>query len=964
MNKNNSNSDHIEKQDDSLLDGNNIIYLESLYESYLKDPQSISSKWQSYFSSLANNSEQTEVLHSEVRAHFKALALDNRSLNCSPQDNYSPQDNNADHCSVEIKNEKQVKVLQLINSYRFSGHKKAHTNPLNEVNLNTPELPEVPELTLQYHDLGAEDLASKFITGSLFAKDEMSLEKIIHQLEHSYCDVIGAQYMYLSSTEEKRWLQERLESRLNQTDFSVEDQTKILKKLIAAETLERYLHTRYVGQKRFSLEGGDSLIPLLDALIQHAGETGVNEIVLGMAHRGRLNVLINIMGKSPALLFEEFAGNFNNNGRTGDVKYHLGYASNMSTPGGPVHLALAFNPSHLEIVGPVVEGAVRARQDRRHSNPGDQVIPIVIHGDAALAGQGVNMETLNMSQTRGYGTHGTIHIVINNQIGFTTNTISDSRSSEYCTDLAKMVDAPVFHVNGDRPEAVIDVTKIAVDYRNAFKKDVFIDLVCYRRHGHNEADEPSATQPLMYNKIKALETTQARYAQQLINSNIIQPGKVQALIQEYRESLDKGVPTVPHLLESSTLEPEFPVNWGRFKDADWEAPANTVISKERFIALGKQLTMTPENFKLNARVKSIVDKRVQMANGELPTDWGFGENLAYAALVQEGFPIRLSGEDCGRGTFFHRHAVFHDQKNGQDYIPLQHVTEDQASFTVIDSLLSEEAVLAFEFGYATTEADMLVIWEAQFGDFANGAQVVIDQFISSAEQKWGLLSGLVMLLPHGYEGMGPEHSSARLERYLQLCAQNNMQVCIPTTPAQVFHMLRRQMIRRFRKPLIVMTPKSLLRHPLAVSSSEEYTDYGFQTVIDEVDKTLDTKEIDRIVLCSGKVYYELLEKRLSEDMKNVALIRIEQLYPLPEENLAKVLLQYSSAKTCIWCQEEPLNQGAWLNIQLRLSTLLNKHEITIPLIVASRPEMAAPAEGSHKMHVAAQTKLISSALGL
>jgi len=958
MNKKNSKSDSNINYDDSLLDGNNIIYLETLYESYLRDPETISSSWQSFFSSIGQDDSKREAFHSDIRAHFKSLALKNRQLP------YSQQENKIDQCSVEIKNAKQVKVLQLINSYRFSGHKKAMTNPLDEVSIKSLKTPEIPELTLQNHDLEESDLSTEFYTGSLFAQDEMPLHKIIEQLERSYCEVIGAQYMYISSLKEKRWLQQRLENRHNHIKFTDDDQINILKKLIAAEGLERYLHTRYVGQKRFSLEGGDSLIPLLDALIQHAGTRGVNEIVLGMAHRGRLNVLINIMGKSPARLFQEFAGNFNNNGRTGDVKYHLGFASDMSTPGGPVHLALAFNPSHLEIVGPVVEGAVKARQDRRHSNPGEQVVPVVIHGDAALAGQGVNMETLNMSQTRGYRTHGTIHIVINNQIGFTTSTISDTRSSEYCTDLAKMVDAPVFHVNGDRPEAVIDITKIAMDYRNTFNKDVFIDLVCYRRHGHNEADEPSATQPLMYNKIKALETTKTRYAQQLIEAGVIQPGEVQDLIQKYRESLDNGVPTVPHLLEKSTLEQEFPVNWSRFKDANWDCPANTIITKERFTALGKQLTFTPDGFKMNARVTSIVDKRTKMAAGKLATDWGFGENLAYAALLQEGFPIRLSGEDCGRGTFFHRHAVFHHQKTGESYIPLQHVTEDQSSFTVIDSLLSEEAVLAFEYGYATTEADILVIWEAQFGDFANGAQVVIDQFISSAEQKWGLLSGLVMLLPHGYEGMGPEHSSARLERYLQLCAQNNMQVCTPTTPAQVFHMLRRQMIRRFRKPLIVMSPKSLLRHPLAVSNIEEYTDAGFQTVINETDKTLVPEEIEQVVLCSGKIYYELLEKRLAEGLKNVTLIRIEQLYPLPEETLGEILKNYSGAKTCIWCQEEPLNQGTWLYIQPRLTSLLIKNKITLPLSVASRPEMAAPAEGSHKMHIDAQTKLINTALGL
>ncbi|MEE9303798.1 MAG: 2-oxoglutarate dehydrogenase E1 component [Thiotrichaceae bacterium] len=914
---------------DSLLDGNSATYLESLYEDYLKNPQDLSSEWRDYFSSLTTINGTRNSTNAALVAN------------------------------------KQVKVLQLINSYRFLGHLKAKTNPLDEAGIFSSPPPEIPELTLQYHELDDSDLDSAFNTGSLVAEDQLTLRAIINQLEEAYCDAIGSQYMYISNIDEKRWIQQRLAQRINEdAQPTPKLRKKILKKLIAAETLERYLHTKYIGQKRFSLEGGDSLIPMLDTLIQHAGETGTREIVMGMAHRGRLNVLINIMGKSPALLFKEFAGQVDNGGRSGDVKYHMGYSSDMSTDGGPVHLALAFNPSHLEIVGPVVEGAVRARQDRRKTNAGKAVIPVVIHGDAALAGQGVNMETLNMSETRGFRTHGTIHIVINNQIGFTTSIDSDARSTYYCTDLAKMVGAPVFHVNGDRPEAVIDITKIAVDYRNEFNKDVFIDLVCYRRHGHNEADEPSATQPRMYQKINALKTTQTRYAEQLIKDKIIKAAEVETLIKEYRDSLDNGRPTVPHLLEKSTLTQEFPVEWDRFKNTPWTTTSNTLISKERFKSLGERLTISPEGFKINARVASIINKRKQMAQGEIPTDWGFGENLAYAALVQEGFPIRLSGEDCGRGTFFHRHAVFHDQNDGNEYIPLQHITEDQASFTVIDSLLSEEAVLAFEYGYATTEADKLIIWEAQFGDFANGAQVVIDQFISSAEQKWGLLSGLVMLLPHGYEGMGPEHSSARLERYLQLCAQENMQVCVPTTPAQIFHLLRRQMIRRYRKPLIVMTPKSLLRHPLAVSHIDEFTKTGFQTVIDEIDDIAPADKVERIVLCSGKVYYELLEKRRSEDLKNTVIIRIEQLYPFPEERLGQIFNQYSSAQTCTWCQEEPYNQGAWLNIQSWLFELLAKHNGTMRLGFACRPAMAAPAEGSHKAHVIAQTLVIRTALGL
>ena len=939
---------------DSLLDGNNAMYLESLYEAYLYNPKNVSSDWRSYFSKLDQTKDvQSEVIHSDVRTRFRNIAL------------YKKNQGLLKNTTSEVGSTKQVKVLQLINAYRFLGHLRAKTNPLDEVCIRCMTAPiDIPELTLQFYGLDETDLSKTFNTGSLVAKSTMTLREIISQLEKSYCDAVGTQYMFISGTDEKRWLQQRLEEHHNGISYTQQKRKEILKKLIAAETLERYLHSRYVGQKRFSLEGADSLIPMLDELIQHAGTQGADEIVIGMAHRGRLNVLINIMGKSPEDLFNEFEGRVDNGGRTGDVKYHLGYASDMSTPGGGIHLVLAFNPSHLEIVGPVVEGAVRARQDRRHTEPGKAVIPVVIHGDAALAGQGVNMETLNMSHTRGFITHGTIHIVINNQIGFTTSIKSDSRSTEYCTDLAKMVGAPVFHVNGDRPEDVINITKIAVDYRNTFSKDVFIDLVCYRRHGHNEADEPSATQPIMYQKIKALPTTQKRYAQGLIKDDVIKSEEVMDLIKEYRNSLDQGVPTVPHLLKKSTLQQEFPVDWRRFKGAHWKAPANTLISQERFSFLGKKLTLVPENFKLNARVASIIDKRAQMASGDLPADWGFGENLAYAALLQEGFPIRLSGEDCARGTFFHRHAVFHDQENGEVYIPLQHITEDQSSFTVIDSLLSEEAVLAFEYGYATTEADMLVIWESQFGDFANGAQVVIDQFISSAEQKWDLLSGLVMLLPHGYEGMGPEHSSARLERYLQLCAQENMQVCVPTTPAQVFHMLRRQMIRRFRKPLIVMSPKSLLRHPLAVSSMDEFTQTGFQTVIDEIDDILSPDKIERIILCSGKIYYELLAQRRSEKLLNTALIRIEQLYPFPEECLSNIFNKYASAKICTWCQEEPFNQGAWLNIQPWLVALLAKSDGAQQLEVASRPAMAASAEGSHNAHVVAQTLVVQTALGL
>jgi len=927
---------------DSLLDGNSVMYLESMYEAYLQDPQSVPDKLQNYFDKLpAVNGHTHEALHSEIRGQFKNIGLKSNTQSSAALNSVS-------------HDEKQVKVMQLINSYRFLGHNKAETNPINHL-----EKKAVPELTLGYHGLSKDDLSKTFLTGSLNGPDQLTLEDIIACLETTYCSSVGAQYMFISSVEEKRWIQSRIEGlKCKMTDAG--KRKNILKKLIAAETLERYLHSKYVGQKRFSLEGGESLIPMMDELIQHSGAMGTRQIVIGMAHRGRLNVLINIMGKSPSTLFREFEGDVDHGERSGDVKYHLGYSSDMKTPGGPVHIAMAFNPSHLEIVGPVVEGAVRARQDRRPDNQAHVVLPLVIHGDSALAGQGVNMETMNMSQTEGYGTQGTVHIVINNQIGFTTSKAADVRSSDYCTDLAKMIDAPVFHVNGDDPEALLEITKIAVDYRHQFKKDVIIDMVCYRRHGHNEADEAPATQPMMYKKIRALASTQSLYAQQLIDEKVVSTEDVKEWVAKYRESLTHGAPTVPHLLDASGIEREYPVDWKQFKDSHWTETANTTISKDKFIELSEKLINVPEDFKLNARVGAIMKKRVQMASGELAADWGFGENLAYASLLDEGYPVRLSGEDCGRGTFFHRHAVLHDQNTGAHHVPLHHVGDEKTSFVVIDSLLSEEAVLAFEYGYASTEANKLIIWEAQFGDFANGAQVVIDQFISSAEQKWNLLCGLVMFLPHGYEGMGPEHSSARLERYMQLCAQENMQVCVPSTPAQVFHMLRRQMHRRFRTPLIVMTPKSLLRHPLAVSNVSQFTEGEFKPVIDEYDD-LDKEAITRMVFCSGKVYYELLERRRKEDLKHIALIRIEQLYPFPEAILCSLLEQYPNVENFIWCQEEPLNQGAWLSIQPWLRLALGGFA---RLEVVSRPAMAAPAEGSHKVFVVSQEKVIREALDI
>ncbi|MFZ5465259.1 MAG: 2-oxoglutarate dehydrogenase E1 component, partial [Pseudomonadota bacterium] len=670
-------------------------------------------------------------------------------------------------------------------------------------------------------------------------------------------------------------------------------------------------------------------------LVRVAGSLGVQEIVIGMAHRGRLNVLVNTLGKSPKDLFSEFEGKHPQELSAGDVKYHMGFSSDLSTPGGPVHVTLAFNPSHLEIVNPVIEGSVYARQRRRGDKTGAEVLPVLIHGDAAVAGQGVVQETLNFSQTRGYGTGGTVHIVINNQIGFTTSDPRDTRSTIWCTDVMKMVEAPIFHVNGDDPEAVAFVTQLAMEFRQEFRKDVVIDLICFRKLGHNEQDEPMVTQPLMYKKIAAHPGTRKLYADKLVTQGVVAADEPEQMIRNYRAALDEG-----RLVESPVLtnhQRKFAVDWSPFIGQPYTDECDTRVPMEELKRLAQRITEVPDNFTLHARVLKINEDRKAMGEGRLPLDWGMAENLSYATLLVNGFGVRVSGEDVGRGTFFHRHAVLHDQNRERwdagTYVPLQHIQEKQAPFVVIDSVLSEEGVLGFEYGYSTAEPNELVIWEAQFGDFANGAQVVIDQFITSGEAKWGRLSGLVMLLPHGYEGQGPEHSSARLERYMQMCAEQNIQVCVPSTPAQIFHLLRRQMLRKVRKPLVVMTPKSLLRHKDAVSTLDELANGSFRTVIGEVDE-LDAKKVNRVVVCSGKVYYELLAARRERKLNNVAIVRIEQLYPFPSAAYAAELKKYAGAKEVVWCQEEPQNQGAWYSSRHHLVEPLAAKQT---LLFAGRP---------------------------
>lgn len=919
------------------LGGSNQVYLESLYEDWLGDPGSVEPHWQNYFAELpqVNGHSNGEMHHSQVRDYFRGRSSTKSII-------------------VEgggAASAKQISVLQYIQAWRRNGHLKADINPLHK---DHDEF--VEDLTLEYYGLSEVDLDSVFNTGILHtANEQMTLRDIIAQVQETYSGSIGSEYVHIRNTTERDWLQERIETSRAKPAFTDQQRRYILDRLVSAEALERFLHTKYVGQKRFSLEGGESLIPLLDELVQQAGTAGAKELVIGMAHRGRLNVLVNILGKSPSDLFDEFEGKKELKG-SGDVKYHMGFSSDMNTPGGAVHLSLAFNPSHLEIVGPVVEGSVRARQERRDDADGRQVIPVIIHGDAALAGQGVNMEALNMSRTRGFNTKGTVHIVVNNQIGFTTSQEMDARSTKYCTDVAKMVDAPVFHVNGDDPEAVVFITQLALDYRNTFKKDVLIDIVCYRRHGHNEADEPAMTQPIMYDQIRSLPTTRALYSQKLVDSGVITEAKADQLMQASRKMLEKGNPVVPHLLPVDAAKPN-PVDWNKYLGSDWEQEVKTSVSKSKLLAYAKAMMKLPDGFKVHRRVAKLYDERLEMAKGKKPLDWGAAEVLAYASLVDEGTPIRLCGQDSGRGTFSHRHAVLHDQNNRNGYIPLRHISSDQGFMEIIDSLLSEEAVLAFEYGYTTTSPGTLDIWEAQFGDFANGAQVVMDQFISSGEQKWERLSGLVMYLPHGFEGQGPEHSSARLERYLQLCAELNMQVVVPSTPAQMFHMIRRQMRRNYLKPLIVMTPKSLLRHPLAVNELSDLSEGGFMNVIPEVDKQV-KKNIKRVVVCSGKVYYDLLKaRRDSEQQESIALIRLEQLYPFPEKELAKELDSYKNATDFVWCQEEPLNQGAWDTTRHRLRRLRKFYSV-------SRPAAASPAVGMLKVHNQQQQDLIEEALQL
>ena len=929
-------TDYLEEQyRTSHLSGSNAAYVEALYERWLDHDEAVPEPWQKLFKGLVNGAGD-DTRHGAIADHFRHLATSGHY----------------DSSSVAGDDYKQAGVLRLINAYRVRGHQQAKLDPLQ---LSEPR--PVPDLELGFHSLEETDLETRFHTGSLAAPDNLPLAEIVEICRRTYCGSIGVEYMHIADTTERHWLQQRLERTGGNYTPPTDDRLRLLDKLAAAEGMEKYLHSRYVGQKRFSLEGAESLIPLFDTLIRHSGSQGIKEMVIGMAHRGRLNLLVNILGKSPRELFAEFEGKISADDptRSGDVKYHLGFSSDVRTPGGVMHLALAFNPSHLEIVNPVVAGSARARQTRLGDHRREQVLPVLVHGDAAIAGQGVVMELLNMSQARGFAVGGTFHIVINNQIGFTTSNPIDARSTLYCTEVAKMIQAPILHVNSDDPEAVLYATRLAADFRREFKKDVVIDLVCYRRHGHNEADEPAATQPRMYQIIRKLDSVHKQYADALIAEGLVERQQLARAAETLRDKLDSGEPVVELVPDDEAVVTS---DWTGFFDTDWRAPADTGVTREELQELSATLLELPEDFKLHKQVQRLIDARRKMAAGELPMDWGFAETTAYATLIKQGISLRLVGQDSGRGTFFHRHSILYNQTDATPLLPLARVAKDPRHVTVIDSLLSEEAVLGFEYGYATADPRALVIWEAQFGDFVNGAQVVIDQFIASGEAKWGRLCGLVMFLPHGYEGQGPEHSSARLERFMQLCSGNNIQVCVPTLPAQMFHMLRRQMLRPFRKPLVVLTPKSLLRHKASTSTLDDLIEGGFQVVIDDP-RQPPPDSVRRIVFCAGKVYFDLAGQQEENQTEDVAVVRVEQLYPFPREEVQAVIERYAGAEEVIWCQEEPMNQGAWFQIRHHMQACTRSGQ---SLKYVGRDGSPSPAVGYYQIHIEQQKRLVSQAL--
>jgi len=916
----------------------NSDYINQLYDEFLKNPSSVPEAWARYFESVESALEHTAASHSTM---LQRMHMPQHAGGVSPVTRAGPV--------VPGLVEFPSRAIYLIHAYRVHGHLHADLDPLR---LNPQHFS--PELELSYYGLSEANLDDEFLTGDLGDSPRMPLRDILALMQDTYCGHIGPEFMHITDSAPKHWLQERLEHARGRPNMDADTRRHVFSRIMQAEEFEHFLHTRYAGQKRFSLEGAESLVPMMSALIQNAGSHGVKEIILGMAHRGRLNLLANVMGKSLSDIFSEFEGErIDDANGSGDVKYHMGFSSDIRTPGGIVHLSLGFNPSHLEIITPVVLGSVRARQCRRNDRDRREVMSVMIHGDAAFAGQGVVAESLNLSKLQGFRTGGTVHIVVNNQIGFTVNPF-DARSSTYCTDIAKMVQAPILHVNGDDPEAACFAIELAVEFRRRFRSDIVIDLVCYRRHGHNEADSPEVTQPVMYRRINEHPTVEQRYRQQLVDEGVLTDEQVDDMVSRYHERLEEGrrnrhSPSAPNSLQG---------RWEGFL-ANAEEP-DTAVGIDELRTLVHRAHQVPDSFELNRRVKRIFDARVEMIDGKQGVDWGCAEIMAYATLVHQGHWVRLSGQDSGRGTFFHRHAAVYDQATGKKFIPLRQLeTGGLSHFIVVDSMLSELAVMAFEYGYTIAEPRALVIWEAQYGDFANNAQVVIDQFISSGASKWNRMSGLVLWLPHGYEGQGAEHSSARLERYLQLCAERNMMVTYPTTPAQLFHLLRRQLLIRSRQPLVIMGPKSMLRQKLSFSPVEALAGGRFEPVLDEVEAAIEPSRVHRLLLCSGKVYYDLLAARQQEKITDVAIVRLECLYPFPGNELKMELARFAATTQIIWVQEEPENQGAWYQVRHRIERCLHAGQ---RLSHMSRPASAAAAVGSHQRHDEEQHKLVMTAL--
>ncbi len=904
-----------------FINSANAEYVDELYRRYLRDPNSVDPSWALFFAGF-------EAAREPLRRIAEAPVTSATSAT------------------------QHIGVYNLIHSYREIGHLIANLDPLGH---NPASHPLLEPAEFGFSD---SDLDRYVETPTLKGCEGASLREVIERLRATYCGTLGVEYMDTPDKAQRSWLQEHMEPTLNRPQLSNEDRKALLHRLMQAEGFEQFIHTKYIGQKRFSLEGGESLIPMLDAVIEESAAHAVQEIVIGMPHRGRLNVLAHTLRKPYEMIFTEFEGVRlpQHVPGDGDVKYHLGYSHDLTTPSGhSLHLSMCSNPSHLEAINPVVEGIVRGKQCYIGDQSGERVVPILIHGDAAFTGQGIVAETLWLSELPEYRTGGTIHIIVNNQIGFTADPC-DYRFTRYPTDLAREIQAPVFHVNGDDPEAVVHAGRLAAAYRAKFRRDVFINLFCYRRFGHNETDDPTYTQPTMYREIHAHPTVRTLYANRLLADGVVSEEEIQQNSVAIREIFDNALNYARDFMPRQQV---FALG-GMWKGMRWAGDdwsAHTAVPAPTLIRIAETVAQVPADFAIHPKVKKLLEQRSEMVREGAQIDWGCAEMLGFGSLLLEGTHVRLAGQDSGRGTFSHRHALLRDMVNGACYVPLDHLDPQQGRFTVIDTMLSELAVLGFEYGFSSADPRNLVLWEAQFGDFANGAQVIIDQFISSAESKWQKMNGMVLLLPHGYEGQGPEHSSARLERFLQLCAEDNLQVCNFTTPAQYFHALRRQIHRNFRKPLIVMSPKSLLRHKLCVSSLREFTDGSFQTILPEIDP-IDPNKVRRVIFCNGKIYYDLLNARRERDIEDIAILRIEQLYPFPFKETEAILRMYPDQAEIVWTQEEPANMGAWTYVSDLLRNMAGRRRVRY----AGRRPAASPATGLYKVHKTEEADLLNYAL--